>query len=186
MAGAAEMMSRGGLGHTSVREIARHAGTPLGSTYHYFPDGKAQLARETIQFAGGKVSRALGNALERGPVEGLEALLAWWRQVLANSDYDAGCPVMSVAVTESRFGDMVDVIAAARHVFADWEHQLAGSLIARGASSTQAENTATLVVCAVEGAIGLCRVEGSTRPLDAIDIALRAALTRTLEQRDGA
>ena len=48
VAGAADMMRRRGLNATSVRELAKHAQAPLGSTYHYFPGGKYQLAAEAV------------------------------------------------------------------------------------------------------------------------------------------
>ena len=44
VAGTADMLGRRGLNAASVRELAKHAGAPLGSTYHYFPGGKYQLA----------------------------------------------------------------------------------------------------------------------------------------------
>jgi WD40 repeat protein len=50
--GAADMIRRRGLNATSVRELAKHTRAPLGSTYHYFPRGKQQLAAEVIRTSG--------------------------------------------------------------------------------------------------------------------------------------
>ena len=47
--GAADMIRRRGLNATSVRELAKHAGAPLGSTYHYFPGGKQQVVTEAVR-----------------------------------------------------------------------------------------------------------------------------------------
>lgn len=52
VAGAADMISRRGLNATSIRETAKHARAPLGSTYHYFPEGKQQLATEAVRYTG--------------------------------------------------------------------------------------------------------------------------------------
>ena len=57
--GAADMIRRRGLNATSVRDLAKHARAPLGSTYHYFPGGKQQVATEAVQFAGAVISRRL-------------------------------------------------------------------------------------------------------------------------------
>ena len=57
--GAADMIRRRGLNATSIREVAKHAGTPLGSTYHYFPGGKNQLATEAVQWAADTVQKVL-------------------------------------------------------------------------------------------------------------------------------
>ena len=64
--GAADMIRRRGFNATSVRELAKHAGAPLGSTYHYFPGGKQQVATEAVEFAGEVVSRRLAAELRVG------------------------------------------------------------------------------------------------------------------------
>jgi len=69
VAGAADMMRRRGVNATSVRELAKHAKAPLGSTYHYFPGGKQQLVTEAVQFAGGLAARVLAKELSAGPVK---------------------------------------------------------------------------------------------------------------------
>ena len=47
-AAAADLIRRRGLQATSVRELAKHAGAPLGSVYHYYPEGKQQFVSEAI------------------------------------------------------------------------------------------------------------------------------------------
>lgn len=72
---AADMISRRGLDATSIRELAKYAKVPLGSTYHYFPGGKQQVAVEAIQYAGDNVAHLLQQALEAGPIAGLHSFL---------------------------------------------------------------------------------------------------------------
>ncbi|CAM5320183.1 hypothetical protein SVIOM74S_07724 [Streptomyces violarus] len=67
VAGAADMISRRGLSATSIREMAKHAKAPLGSTYHYFPEGKQQLATEAVRYTGEWVARSLRKELEPAP-----------------------------------------------------------------------------------------------------------------------
>ena len=52
---AAEMLARHGLNATSIREMARRAKAPLGSTYHHFPDGKQQVVVEAVEFARSRI-----------------------------------------------------------------------------------------------------------------------------------
>ena len=66
VAGAADMIGRRGASATSLRELAKHSGAPLGSTYHYFPGGKAQLAAEAVHWADDITSRKLGEVLATG------------------------------------------------------------------------------------------------------------------------
>lgn len=89
VAGAADMISRRGLNATSIRDLAKHAKAPLGSTYHYFPEGKRQLATEAVQYAGTAVARLLRKELDAGPVAGLRAFLALWRGIVVESDFRA-------------------------------------------------------------------------------------------------
>ncbi|MFE7741871.1 TetR/AcrR family transcriptional regulator [Nocardia sp. NPDC057455] len=164
VAGAADMIRRRGLNATSVRELAKHAQAPLGSTYHYFPGGKAQLAAEAVQFADALAARTLGKGLPAGPVAGLRSFVTMWRKVLLDSDFQAGCPVLAVSIEDPGEDDGPQRSAAA--AFENWTGLLVRSLRDHGASEVDAEQTATLIVAAVEGTVAMCRVERSTRPLD--------------------
>ncbi|MET8847812.1 TetR/AcrR family transcriptional regulator [Amycolatopsis sp. NPDC004625] len=177
VAGAADMIRRRGLNATSIREVAKHAATPLGSTYHYFPGGKQQLAAEAVRFAGETVGRMLAGQLAAGPVDGLRAFLALWREVLVGSEFRAGCPVLAVSVEEAPDEDRLAVLTAAAAVFDGWETQLADSLRDHGVADGEAEELATLVVAAAEGAVALCRAQRSTVPLDRVAARLESLLT---------
>ncbi|MGK8520825.1 TetR/AcrR family transcriptional regulator [Nocardia asteroides] len=164
VAGAADMIRRRGLNATSVRELAKHAQAPLGSTYHYFPGGKSQLAAEAVRFVDARVARKLADGLRAGPVAGVWSFVDLWREVIVQSDYQAGCPVLAVSIEDPGDDDQPQRAAAA--AFENWTGLLAGSLREHGASDLDAEQTATLIVAAVEGTVAMCRVERSTRPLD--------------------
>ncbi|MCQ9181651.1 TetR/AcrR family transcriptional regulator [Streptomyces sp. IBSBF 2953] len=166
VAGAADMISRRGLSATSIREMAKHAKAPLGSTYHYFPEGKQQLATEAVRFTGEWVARSLRKELEAGPAAGLRAFLSLWREIVVESDFHAGCPVLAVAIEEPPTDEIPPALAAAAEVFAQWQSLLADSLREHGAEAEQAAQLATLVVAAVEGTVAMCRAQRSTQPLD--------------------
>jgi AcrR family transcriptional regulator len=164
--GAADMMRRRGMTATSVRELAKYADAPLGSTYHYFPGGKQQLATEAVRHAGDVVAHTLATELQAGPVEGLRGFLALWRDMVINTDFRAGCTVLAVAIEEPE-DDMTAPLAAAAEVFSGWEALLADSLRNHGAGE-QAEQVATLIVAGVEGTVAMCRARRSIEPFDRI------------------
>ncbi|MEV0182082.1 TetR/AcrR family transcriptional regulator [Streptomyces sp. NPDC050625] len=166
VAGAADMISRRGLNATSIREMAKHAKAPLGSTYHYFPDGKQQLATEAVRYAGETVARILRKELRAGPAAGLRAFLDLWRKVVVDTEFRAGCPVLAVSIEEPPTDEVPAAVAAAAEIFDEWEGLLAGSLREHGADPDQAAQLATLVVAAVEGTVAMCRAKRSTQPLD--------------------
>ncbi|MET8565870.1 TetR/AcrR family transcriptional regulator [Streptomyces flaveolus] len=181
VAGAADMISRRGLSATSIRQMAKHAEAPLGSTYHYFPEGKQQLATEAIRYTGEWVARRLRKELEAGPAEGLRAFLALWRTVVVDSDFHAGCPVLAVAIEEPPAEDVPPALAAAAEVFGEWERLLADSLRAHGVDAERAAQLATLVVAAVEGTVALCRAKRSTQPLDHTAEQLQALIADAIK-----
>ncbi|MGW3665743.1 TetR/AcrR family transcriptional regulator [Streptomyces sp. NPDC005141] len=176
VAGAADMISRRGLSATSIREMAKHAKAPLGSTYHYFPEGKQQLATEAVRYTGDWVARSLRNELEAGPAAGLNAFLALWRKIVVDTDFHAGCPVLAVAIEEPPADEVPPALAAAAEVFEQWEDLLAGSLREHGADNERAAQIATLIVAAVEGTVAMCRAKRSTEPLDRTAAQLQALI----------
>ncbi|GAA2767045.1 TetR/AcrR family transcriptional regulator [Streptomyces paradoxus] len=181
VAGAADMISRRGLNATSIRETAKHARAPLGSTYHYFPEGKQQLVTEAVRYTGEWTTRSLRKELQAGPVAGLLAFLALWRKIVVDSDFRAGCPVLAVSIEEPAAGQTSAALAAAADVFAAWEGLLADSLREHGVEPERAAQLATLIVAAVEGTVAMCRAKRSTEPLDRTAEQLRTLIRAAVE-----
>jgi AcrR family transcriptional regulator len=179
--GAADMISRRGLNATSIRHMAKYAEAPLGSTYHYFPEGKQQLATEAIQYTGEWVARKLRKELEAGPAAGVRAFLALWRKIVVDADFHAGCPVLAVAIEEPPTHEIPPALAVAAEVFDKWESLLADSLREHGVQAEQAEQLSTLVVAAAEGTVALCRAKRSIKPLDQTAEQLEALLNSAIK-----
>lgn len=183
VAGAADLLRRRGLNATSIRELARHAKAPLGSTYHYFPGGKQQMVSEAVRFSGATMGQLLARALQAGPVSGLRVFLDLWREMIVSTAFRAGCPVLAVATEEPQSEEDGVALLAAAEVFAAWEALLADSLRGHGVAEQQAEQLATLVIAAVEGSVAMCRAERSARPLDRISSQLEALVRAAVNER---
>jgi len=182
VAGAADMMRRRGLNATSVRELAKHAQAPLGSTYHYFPGGKYQLAAEAVQWADDLTARALIKELRAGPLAGLRAFLQMWRKILTDSDFGAGCPVLAASV-EDLSEDGAAPRDAAAAAFGNWTSILTQSLRDHGATDVDAHRIAIVIVAAVEGSVAMCRALRSAEPLDQVAAQLELLVGARLPQR---
>ncbi|MFJ1729881.1 TetR/AcrR family transcriptional regulator [Streptomyces sp. NPDC088254] len=180
VAGAADLISRRGLNATSIRDLAKHAGAPLGSTYHYFPQGKGQLATEAVRYAGEAVTGVLRRGLDAGPVAGLRAFLALWRGIVVDSGFRAGCPVLAVSVEEPQADEVPPALLAAAEAFQDWERLLADSLRGQGVDADRAEGLAALVVASVEGATAMCRAKRDAHPLDQVAQQLETLIEAAL------
>jgi AcrR family transcriptional regulator len=194
VAGAADLMSRRGVNATSMREVVRHSGTPRGSIGHHFPRGKQQLIEDALVFAGKQVSGPLEHLTQsRGAVAGLRAFIALWRQTLEKSKFQAGCPVLAVAV-EQYVNDATEKDgepdeAAQRHlldladgVFADWQRIMFTALRREGVAPARARRLAALVIASVEGTVAMCRAARSAQPLDDVRQELELVLAGALEK----
>lgn len=179
----AEMLARRGLNATSVREVAKLANAPLGSTYHYFPGGKPQMVDEALQYAGEKFGASLAATLQQGPVIGLRAFFALWQKILLRSDFRAGCPVLAVSIEEPSDGEADAALNTAASIFGQWEQLLRDSLEQAGADSHEAQRIATLTVAAFEGAAAMCRARRSLKPLATISQQLEAMISAALARR---
>ncbi|MDX2605403.1 TetR/AcrR family transcriptional regulator [Streptomyces caniscabiei] len=183
VAGAADLISRRGLNAASIRNLAKHAKAPLGSTYHYFPEGKGQLATEAVRYADAAIARRLGKALDAGPVAGVRAFLALWRGVVLDSEFRAGCPVLAVSVEEPPADEIPSALIAAAEAFDGWERLLADALRDHGVDPERASGLAALVVASVEGAIAMCRAKRGIQPLDRVAEQLEALIAGAVAQR---
>jgi len=171
---AALLFRENGYSGTGFRDVIEHSGAPRGSIYHHFPGGKEQLAAETVAWAAGVIERRIARAAESGdPIAALGIFVDSWREVLEDSNFRAGCPVVAVAAEADAGSTATDAAAAA---FTRWQDLIGRSLLDAGVSRTDARRLATTVVAAIEGAILLCRVRHDIRPLRDVHRALEATL----------
>jgi AcrR family transcriptional regulator len=185
VAGAAQLIGERGVGATSVRELAKFTGAPLGSTYHYFPGGKDQLVAEAVGWVSGRVEKLLTRASEDGALAALDAFIANWREFLITSDYEASCPVLAVATEASptRFarGETPTATAGpATEVFKTWQGLLVPVLRREGVPPQRAERLAWLIVGSLEGAVVMARSQRSPVPLEAVAAELRVLIREAI------
>jgi AcrR family transcriptional regulator len=172
VAGAAQLIGERGVGATSVRELAKFTGAPLGSTSHYFPGGKDQLVEEAVTWVSGRVEKLLAGASEDGALAALDAFTANWREFLINSDYEASCPVLAVATEASPTA----TAGPASAVFKTWQGLLVPVLRRDGVPPARSERLAWLIVGSLEGAVVMARSQRSPEPLEAVAAELRVLI----------
>jgi AcrR family transcriptional regulator len=171
---AALLFREHGYSGTGFRDVIEHSGAPRGSIYHHFPGGKEELAADTVAWAAAVIERRIQRAAQHGnPLVALGLFVDAWREVLEDSNFRAGCPIVAVAA-EADAGSTATAAAAA--AFARWQDLIAHALLDAGVSRTDARRLATLVVAAIEGAILLCRARRDIRPLRDVHRALEATL----------
>src|SRR5215211_1472182 len=179
---AALLFREQGYSGTGFRDVIEHSGAPRGSIYHHFPGGKEQLAADTVAWAAAVIERQIERAAQDGnPLVALDMFVEAWREVLEDSNFRAGCPIVAVAA-EADAGSTATAAAAA--AFGRWQDLIAHALLDAGVSRTDARRLATTVVAAIEGAILLCRVRRDIRPLRDVHRALEATLRTAISWHD--
>lgn len=161
--GAAKAIGTGGIDAMSLRDLAEREGVPLGSTYHYFPGGKAALAEEAVRFIGAQVTRMIEESRSEGADKVLHKFADRWHRVLEASDYRTGCAVAAAATATDPRQHVV-----AREVFEDWHRALTDVLLDAGVPKKRAPRLARTIVAATEGALALARASGSAQPLEEV------------------
>jgi AcrR family transcriptional regulator len=161
VAGAARAIGTRGVDAMSLRDLAKEAGVPLGSTYHHFPGGKAQLAEEAVTSTGRKVARLVESARDQGIEGAIAAFTRVWRELLVETDFRTGCPVLAVAT-----GDDPGLTETARGIFTSWQELMVAGLVDGGVPAARAPGLARMIVASLEGAVAVSRAERSLEPLD--------------------
>jgi AcrR family transcriptional regulator len=163
---AASLIGSRGVSATSFSDVLSESGAPRGSIYHYFPDGKRQLAEDAIRFTSERVL-AHQRGLQGGtPAEVLRRFIDMWRAVVKASAGAAGCVVAGVALDTTP--DDVELLEIVRATFRSWVALLAEQLEAAGVPHERAAPIATATLAGMEGALILCRAEGNSKPIDAV------------------
>ena len=171
ISGAAQAIGTQGAAAMSLRDLAREAGVPLGSTYHHFPGGKAELVEEAVLATGRQVARLLDRSREQGVDAALRSFAQHWRELLVRTEFATGCPVLAVA-TEAEPA----LQAVARGVFTQWQEAMAAALVEEGVPAARAASLGRLVIASLEGAVAVARAERSADPLDEVVAELSVLL----------
>lgn len=160
---AAEVLRERGAAGVTIDEVLTRSGTPRGSVYHHFPDGRAQLLTEALQFAGDSITTIIDDAAAHGCVALVRQFVAFWQRTLAESDFTAGCPVVAAAIGSA--DDDPALTAIAGHIFGRWREALSRAFVADGFDDADAGSLAVTCIAALEGAVVLCRSTRDAVPL---------------------
>jgi AcrR family transcriptional regulator len=163
---AASLIRSRGVSATSLSDVLADSGAPRGSIYHYFPEGKRQLAEDAIRWTSERALAHLRAGAATKPSDVLERFIDIWRQVVRTSGGSAGCVVAGVAI--DTVADEAELMELIRSTFRAWIALLAEQLEAVGVPANRAKPIAMATVAGMEGALILCRAEGNVKPLDTV------------------
>ncbi|HRE44955.1 MAG TPA: TetR/AcrR family transcriptional regulator [Terricaulis sp.] len=161
---AVELFGERGYEGVGVAELLVKAGAPRGSLYFHFPGGKEQIGAEAVARVGHEVAMRFRGLSDSGV--DLDTFIVQIFKTTAKESKDrkftASCPMAAVA---SGFGAAdVNLAAAVRDAFALWSREIASAAEARGLKPKDAENFASAMLTAIEGAFIVAKAQASTAP----------------------
>jgi AcrR family transcriptional regulator len=174
---AAALVRERGVHGVGLRQIVAHADGPRGSLQRYFPGGKTQLITEALELAGAQVLDDTEAGLLKAATlaEAIDAIFAPWRQVLVDSNFTMGCP-LAATVIDASGDDRLRQEACA--LLDQWRDSIHVALVKFGVHESAAEDDASVLLAALEGALVLSRAHQSTQPLDRVQRYFTTSLTQ--------
>lgn len=173
---AVRILRERGVSGVTVDAVLADSGAPRGSVYHHFPGGRDELVltagRRAADFITGLLDETVRSC---DMITALDAFIDFWKDTLTETSYRAGCPVAALGADSA--ADAARLVALAAKTFDRWNEKLSTALEAAGFAADEARVLATTVIATLEGAITLCRVYRSSRPLDDVAGPLRSLLT---------
>lgn len=144
------LASRGYFG-TGLSDIIARAEAPKGSLYHYFPEGKPQIASAAIGFVADEVASFLDRAGTQAPHSRnvLRQFTATLRGWLEHSRFEEACPVLSTSLSID--AELAPVHAECRRALRAWHASIERALRADGLAEKLAASRAWLILAALEG-----------------------------------
>lgn len=159
---AAEALLReGGLAAAGIKQVAARGRAPIGSVYHHFPGGKAQLAAEALEIHGNRARRLLDAMFDRDqPVaDRVRTLFTTAAREFDRTGRDRGCAIGAVSLDLGATDEALQT--ACDDAFHRWIDAIAQHL---PWSEAAARSYAEMVVTTLEGAFVLSRARRSGTP----------------------
>lgn len=164
---AAEVLRERGAAGVTIDEILARSGAPRGSVYYHFPDGRNQILTEALQHAGDAITEIIDEAATQGGMYLVHRFVEFWKDLLVESDFTAGCPVVAAAIGSADEEPQLTNVAGG--IISRWRDALTRAFVSDGFDESDAASLAIMCIASLEGAVVLCR---STRLVDPLlDVA---------------
>lgn len=181
-----ELLRQRGYQATSIKDITTAAAATVGSLYHFFPGGKAELVATVVAEAGAAYQQLfeLITAELDDPADAVGTFFAEAADALEESGYVDICPIGTIAAEVASTDD--DLRRATATVFSGWEVAIAARLGRGGLAPDEATALATSVIALLEGSFILARSGRDADPVRTAGRHARALVDAVVGRRDSA
>ncbi|MDX1378953.1 MAG: hypothetical protein R3307_08900, partial [Anaerolineales bacterium] len=152
------------------------SGSPKGSLYYYFPEGKEQIAAEAVIQSGTETAERIRAGLAES-TSAAHAISDFVLKIADNvelSGYAAGSPLTAVAMETATQSERINL--ACRKAYGMLQSAFNEKLAASGFTQEKSDELATFIVASIEGGIILSRTAHSADPLRLVAAQLKVLL----------
>ncbi len=169
---AASVFNKKGFAGTTMSDLTTATGLTKGSIYGNFTT-KEEVAVEAFQYAVAKMRTEVHAAakVSKSPLEQLMGIIDYLRTYVLNPPVPGGCVLLNTAVeADDNNPALKGHVAAELKKTVDTMAKLLHKAVAAGEIIQECEprTLAYNIFCAIEGAVMMSRVQGSTKPMQEI------------------
>jgi len=163
---AARLFFSQGYHATGLNQIIKESSTPKGSLYHYFPQGKEELAHECIQKTNEQILQKFKEtfAAHDNTGDAIQQFIHDLADETEASGFTGFLPFSFWAAVETSCISQ-QLRIACQGVFAAWQDVIKRHLILDGVGEEKARETALLIISLIEGALIISLTNQDKQPL---------------------
>ena len=153
---------------TGLNEILKESGTPKGSLYYHFPNGKEELALEAIKLASENIQREIKSTLLQysDPVEAIQVHIKKIAEFISKEERIKDFSISLLSLETYLSSECLRKACAS--AFASMESIYDEKLIKGGFSENKAQELSMVIQSMVEGAITISLTQKNSIPLLAV------------------
>jgi TetR/AcrR family transcriptional repressor of lmrAB and yxaGH operons len=171
-----ELLEAQGYHATGLNQIIKESGSPKGSLYYYFPEGKEELVEEAIDRTGAAVVARIAHSLAGAdpPSVAVGRFVGFVADQVELSGFRSGGPLTTVAMETATTSARLN--AACRAAYRKLEGAFAARLAEAGYAAPRAAELGQFITASIEGGIILSRTYHTGDPLRRVAAELERAL----------
>lgn len=150
---------------TGVKQIIEESQSPKGSLYYYFPDGKEQLAIESVNVTAHFIKNKIKESLEKedDPVKSIQSLIFEMAEFFQKKLRIEGVPIAAVALETSLISEPLRKVC--QEAYNDFQDQFTQKLLQANFKEEKARELGIVINLMIEGAFLISFTSGDAEPL---------------------
>ncbi|MDF2788608.1 MAG: TetR family transcriptional regulator [Neobacillus sp.] len=162
---ASRLFQQQGYHATGLNQITKESGAPKGSLYYHFPEGKEQLAIESVQLTATFVSNRIEEGLNKfsAPVNAIQTFIIEMADQFQEERCKEGVPIAAVALETALISESLR--KACQSAYGNFQHLFTQKLINSGYEEKRAVELGIVINSMIEGAFLISYTMGTNEPL---------------------